>query len=350
MRHIALSLGLGGYEPNDASAVLENLYGDSRDQVVLLVSMLRSQGVDAYPALTRNLPATFVEDVPTLRQFNQLIVALPTGDGYRFLDPRLDDAAYTHLHWGRGNMAFVVLDDGTGELVRIPEFDPEENRATKFLSALLVDDGFANVRASCELRGYFDRQARRALKDATPSEEEKYFDQAAGALSQGALSTEHSHSDLSNLMEVVVVRQAIEAPDFAVVQGDMIICRVPEYPYRFATMDVVPSLAERELPFDNQCETEEMFEMKILVPKTLTIEHLPEPVSIETDYADFELTCTWDPERRAVYWRRTVTIKEQIVPVEAYDEFKRAYDTITSPKNSLILFTKVVHSLSPAQN
>ncbi len=350
VRYIGLSLGIAGYEPNDASAVLANLYGDSRDQVVLFVSMLRSQGIDAYPALTRNLRSTFIEDVPTLRQFDQLIVALPAEDGYRFLDPRLDDAAYTHLHWGRGNMALVVLEDGTGELVRIPEFDPEDNRAFKSLSVQLSDDGAAEVGVTCELRGYFDRRARRALKDATPSEEEKYFDQAAGALSQGALSAQHSHSDLTDLMEVVAVRQTVEAPDFAVVQGDMMICRVPEYPYGFASMGVIPSLAERELPFDNQCEARETTETKILVPRTLTVAHMPDPVLIETDYADFELTCTWSPERQTIFWSRTVTIKEQVVPVEAYDEFKRAYDTLTSPKNSLILLTKVVHSLSPVRN
>ncbi len=349
-RYIALTLGLGGYEPNDASVVLTNLYGDSRDQAVLLISMLRSQGIDAYPALSRNLYTTFVEGVPMLGQFDQLIVALPTEDGYRFLDPRLDDAAYTHLHWGRGNMAFVVLDDGTGELVRIPSFDPEDNLATKALSVQLNDDGSAKIRVTCQLRGLFDRAARRELKDATPSEEERFFDEAAGAFSQGALSAIHSHSDLTNLMEMVAVRQTIEAPDFAVVQGDMMIFRVPAHPYGFATMGGIPSLADRDLPFDNRRESRVEFQMKILVPKSLSVEHVPDPVLIETEYADFELTCVWDPAIHTIYWRRTITIKEQIIPVEAYDEFKHAYDTLMSPKNSLLLFEKIVHTLSPIQN
>ncbi len=350
VRYIRLALGIAGYEPNDASAVLENLYGDSRDQVVLFISMLRSQGIDAYPALIRNLRSTFVEDVPTLRQFDRLIVALPTEDGYRFLDPRLDDASYSYMLFGRGNTAFVVLDDGTGELVRIPDFEPDDNRASEFFSVQLSDDGSAQVRVTCQLHGYYDMKARRALKDATPAEEEKFFDQAAGRLSQGALSAQFSHSDLSNLMEAVAVRQTVEAPDFAVVQGDMMILRVPEYPYAFATTTVYPSLHERTLPFDTQCATRIEFEAKILVPRSLEIERLPEPLSIQGEHADFELTCDWSPERRAIYWHRTIVIKDMVIPAEAYDEFKSGYDALMSPKNSLILFKKLVHTLSPIQD
>ncbi len=350
IRYIPLQLGLGGYEPNDASAVLANLYGDTRDQVVLFVSMLRSQGIDAYPAAVKALRSTLVEGIPTLAQFDKLIVALPTEDGYRFLDPRLDDAAYKFMLYGRGNMAFVVLDDGTGELVRIPDFEPDDNLAREYLSIQLNDDGSAQVRVTCQLHGYYDREARRALKDATPSEEEKYFEQTAGVLSQGAESVDYSHSALTNLMEEVSIRQTVIAPDFAVVQGDMMILRVPEYPYAFATTAVYPSLRERNLPFDTQCATKIEFEAKILVPGTLQIERLPEPISIEGEYADFEISCIWDESLHAIYWRRTIVIKEMVVPVEAYDEFKRAYDTISSPKNSLILLKEVVYTLSPVQN
>ncbi len=350
VRYIRLALGLGGYAPNNASTVLTNLYGDTRDQVVLFISMLRSQGIMAYPAAVSNLRSTFVEGVPTLAQFDRLLVALPTEDGFRFLDPRLDDAAYNFVLYGRGNTAFVVFDDGTGELVRIPDFEPDDNLAMEFLSIQLNDDGSAQVRVTGQMHGYYDMKTRRALKDATPSEEDKYFDQAAGALSQGALSADYSHSDLTNLTEEVRLRQTVEAPDFAVVQGDMMILRVPEYPYAAATTTVYPSLSERTLPFDTQCPTRIEFEAKILVPNSLQIERLPEPMSIQGDYADFELSCVWSPERHTIYWHRTITIKEVIVPVEAYGEFKRAYDALTSPKNSLILFRKIVHTTSPVQN
>ena len=269
VRNVQLNLGVGGYEPNDASEVLANKYGDTRDKAVLLVSMLRAAGIDAWPAAVaaERVPADrqqLLESVPTLKQFNRLLVAVPDGGGYRFLDPFLDDAPYGYLRWGRGNTALVVKDDGSGVRVPVPGFAGDENLARRFMTVVVQPDGAANVHASCELQGYFDRKARMALKDASLSDEQKVFDAAANAVSSGATDAAHSHSDLKNLLESVRVQQDMSAPDFAVPQGDMMIVRVPVFPYEFASTGVVPTLSERKFPFDYPCEATTDLEVKML--------------------------------------------------------------------------------------
>ncbi len=340
VRNVYLNLGLGGYEPNDASVVLSNKYADTRDKAVLLVSMLRASGFYAYPAAVRGQRGTFVESVPTLRQFDRLLVAVPEADGYRFLDPFLDDVSYGFLRWGRGNTALVIKDDGTGELVAIPPFDPEENVARKVLSIVLRDDGSAKIRVICDLKGYFDRKARRGLKDATPSEEQKAFDAAANVASTGATDVEHLHSDLKDLTEPVSIRQTIRAPDFAVSQGDMMIVRAPSFPFGFATTGVYPTLAERKYPFDFPCEFTSTFEIKLMLPDGYDIVRIPEDFSIESEIGDLRLSCRWFPLKRALLWKQEIVLKEKTIPVERYDEFKDAYDALGSPKNGLVLLKK----------
>ncbi len=344
VRYTPLDLGLGGYEPNDAGSVLTNLYGDTRDMAVLLVSLLRSQGIDARPALVRGYGGAFTESVPTLKQFNKVLVRVPEGDGYRFLDPRLDDVGYGHLHFGVGNTTLVVSEDGTGELFRIARWEPEHNYARKTLSIQLSPDGSAEMRVICQLGGYYDRKARRTLKDVTPSEEEKYFDGSADAVSSGATSLRYSHSDLKNLMEEVGIRQTVEAPDFAVLQGDIMILRIPEFPHAFATTGVYPRLSERELPLDLQSEVYSHFEVKVLLPNGFTVERMPEPLRIETEYADFELECSLGDDGHTLFWLQNITIKKTVVPPEDYEAFKRSYDTLASPKNALILLRRTVHT------
>ena len=75
VRNVHIPLGLGGYAPNDAGQVLENKYADTRDKAVLLISMLRAAGIDAYPALVAGgSDARFTESVPTLKQFALILV------------------------------------------------------------------------------------------------------------------------------------------------------------------------------------------------------------------------------------------------------------------------------------
>jgi len=341
IRNVHLRLGLGGYEPNDASQVLANKYGDTRDKAVLLISMLRAAGIDAYPALTTGVPdAMFTEEVPTLKQFTRILVAVPEGSSYRFIDPFLDDVEVGFLRWGRGNTALVIGDDGSGELVNIPGFRASESEARRTMMVELAADGSADIAASCELSGYFDRKARRALKDATPSEAEKLFDAAANAVSAGATDAGYSHSDLADLTTPVSVSQNIRAEELAVPQGDMMIVHLPPYPHGFAGSDVYPSLAERRYAFEFPCEFRGETTLTLDVPQGYEVAWMPEAASVTTPDVIFELSCEHDAEANTIVWKRTVSVNERSIPVERYEEFKENYDSLVSPKNSLVLLRK----------
>ena len=341
VRNVHMPLGLGGYAPNDAEQVLENKYADTRDKAVLLTSMLRAAGIDAFPALVAGSPdARFTESVPTLKQFTRIFVALPDGDSHRFLDPFMDDVSYGFVRWGRGNTALVVRDDGSGELVQIPGFRASENHARKSMVVTLDSDGNANVRASCELTGYFDRKARRDLKDATPSEAQKLFDSAANVVSAGASDASHSYSDLTDLTDPVTVLQDIEAEGFAVRQGDMMIVRLPPFPHSFASTGLYPSLAERRYAFEFPCEFGSDIVLDLSLPDGYEVAWLPEDVTLITPDAVLKLTCESYEDERTVVWTRSITVNERSISVDNYGEFKENYDTLSSPKNRLILLRR----------
>jgi hypothetical protein len=350
IRNIHLSLGLGGYEPNDAGKVLENRYADTRDKAVLLVSALKAVGMEVYPALVMGQRGAFVEAVPTLKQFDRLLVAVPTEEGYRFVDPFLDDVELGYLRWGRGNTALVVKGDGSGELVEIPEFSPDENFVYNTMSIILRDDGSAMISSSVAVKGYFDRKTRRALKDATPSEQRKVFETAANRLSPGSTELNSNISDMKKLNSPARVGQAIEAPDFAVTQGEFVIVRVPPFPFEFATLAAYPSLSERKLPFDLPCEAHTIYDCKFIVPPSLEVARLPTTVVVERPDAEFRLTCNWLPDEGHIFWKREIIFKEKTISLESYEAFKNAYDAATSPKSSLLLLKKSGPSLGRTRN
>ena len=48
IRYVAISLGIGGYQPHAASEVFSHRYGDCKDKATLMRTMLREIGVDSY--------------------------------------------------------------------------------------------------------------------------------------------------------------------------------------------------------------------------------------------------------------------------------------------------------------
>ncbi|MBN2565422.1 MAG: DUF3857 and transglutaminase domain-containing protein, partial [Candidatus Eisenbacteria bacterium] len=315
VRNVYLNLGLGGYEPNDAATVLENKYADTRDKAVLLISLLRAAGIEAYPALVAAGTETrFTESVPTLKQFTRIIVDVPQGGSHKFLDPFLDDARYGFNRWGRGNTALLVRDDGSGELVQVPPFKPEENHASLKMTLALDDEGNADIEATCSLAGYFDRKTRMELKDLKPSEEQKVFDSAASGVSAGATNAGYTHSDLSDLTEPITVTQSIEVPGLAVAQGDMMIVHLPQFPFGFASTGVYPSLAERRYPFEFPCELVSELEIDLSLPEGYEVVWTPEDATVETEAATFGLSCRSDTQTHSVIWTWTVTVNDRSIP------------------------------------
>jgi transglutaminase-like putative cysteine protease len=49
IRDVAVFLGNGGYEPHDATSILDSGYGDCKDHVVLLQALLKAKGIESIP-------------------------------------------------------------------------------------------------------------------------------------------------------------------------------------------------------------------------------------------------------------------------------------------------------------
>ncbi len=77
IRWVAIYVGDGAFVPHRADEVLANGYGDCKDQVVLLMTLLRARGIAAEPVLV-NLNLTYtLSGPPTFTAFNHVITYMP---------------------------------------------------------------------------------------------------------------------------------------------------------------------------------------------------------------------------------------------------------------------------------
>lgn len=82
VRWVAIYVGDGAFVPHAADEVLANGYGDCKDQVALLVALLRARGIAAEPVLVNLTPTYTLSGPPTLTAFNHAITYLPEWDLY----------------------------------------------------------------------------------------------------------------------------------------------------------------------------------------------------------------------------------------------------------------------------
>jgi tetratricopeptide (TPR) repeat protein len=181
----ALEFGVRSQMPNSAARVLKNGYGDCKDHSVLLAQMLRSVGIEAHLALI-NSSEIISRELPSLEQFDHMIVYLPggdQGDGAVFLDatekhavPRIPCTP------GLEDKFSLVLDPQKPILVRTPsygekagvvrvervvEFQPQSD--SEIIGLTVNESLFLNSYTSRGMRYYLQsfssRERRKAIRD-----------------------------------------------------------------------------------------------------------------------------------------------------------------------------------------
>jgi hypothetical protein len=85
IHYVGLEFGIGRYQPHAADDVLSNEYGECKDKHTLLASLLKSAGIEAWPALIssgRELDAA----TPSPAQFDHVITLVPLAGKLLWMD------------------------------------------------------------------------------------------------------------------------------------------------------------------------------------------------------------------------------------------------------------------------
>jgi transglutaminase-like putative cysteine protease/tetratricopeptide (TPR) repeat protein len=120
----AIEFGRRARIPNKPAEILHNKYGDCKDHAVLLQQMLESVGVPAKLALVGHHGA-IQKDLPSLDQFDHMIVYVPDQRTERFVDctDKGADAARA-IPFGLAGREGLVLDAQNPRFARIPSYSP----------------------------------------------------------------------------------------------------------------------------------------------------------------------------------------------------------------------------------
>ena len=171
-----------GFEPHDVCLTFGKKYGVCRDKAALLVAMLRTAGLNAYPVLV-NVGSKKDAEVPDAG-FNHAIVGVELKKGqYLLLDPT-DEHARDFQPWYDGDQSYLVARP-EGEDLRTSAFKPpEENMMRIKTTGVLTAAGRLEAKSELWFGGANDdiyRNAFSNMKAGRPSPVLRAIPQAGDA-------------------------------------------------------------------------------------------------------------------------------------------------------------------------
>jgi transglutaminase-like putative cysteine protease len=173
-----------GYEPHDVKITFDKKYGVCRDKAALLVSLLRTAGLTAYPVLI-NVGTHKDQEVPDA-DFNHAIVSVELKPGqYELMDPT-DENTRDLLPYSDCNQSYLVCRP-EGETLKLSPIQPPadnlmEVRTTGSLSAA----GRLEARSEIHCAGVNDDMFRNMLVHMKPDDQRRYFERSLKQALPGA--------------------------------------------------------------------------------------------------------------------------------------------------------------------
>jgi transglutaminase-like putative cysteine protease len=163
-----------GFEPHDVCLTFDKKYGVCRDKAALLVAMLRTAGLKAFPVLI-NVGSKKDKEVPE-PFFNHAIVSVDLKDReYVLMDPT-DENTRELLPTGDRNQSYLVCRP-EGETIRISPIQPaDENMLRVKTVATLTAAGTLEGKSEVRFDGVNDNSYREVFVRMKPDDVRRFFE------------------------------------------------------------------------------------------------------------------------------------------------------------------------------
>ncbi len=159
LNYHAVEFGVRGRIPRPAAETLKRKQGDCKDHSVLLHQLLTAAGIPSQLVLVHTSWAVH-EEMPTLDQFNHMIVRIPALDPCEYVDPTAKSAQPGELvPWGLWDRFGLVLDRDGPELVKLPS-KPDHCASLHISRDIEIGESGLTVEEKVVFGGYYAQWMR----------------------------------------------------------------------------------------------------------------------------------------------------------------------------------------------
>jgi hypothetical protein len=351
IRYVGIEMGIGGWQPHPASYVYSHRFGDCKDKVTLMSTMLKEIGVESYYIDVNVTRGGVSADTPPQRWFNhsilgirlstelkdgslQAIYADPTLGRILIFDPTDEMTPFGSLRGPlQGNYALLVTPDG-GELVELPVLPPQSSGVRRGGHFTLSVTGTLAGDVTDIRYGDFARFQRNAHRNMTKKEDQIKPIETLLTNSVGTYQiTKASIGNLDVRDQPFQYTYTFVVPSYAKAAGELLLVRPRVLGEK--SSDMLEKKEPRKYPVEFEGPRKDTDRIEIALPEGYQVDELPLPVDAEYSFGGYHSKT--EVQGKAIVYTRTFEIKEVSVPLSKTEDLKKFYRTIASDERSTVV-------------
>jgi hypothetical protein len=334
-RYISIQLGIGGWQPFDASYVASKGYGDCKALTNYMYSLLKEAGITSYYTLVRaGSGAQYMTDDFPSQQFNHVILCALANKDTVWLECTSQTLPAGYLSDFTSNRYALLIDESGGKLIHTPKYGLKENMQVRNIKAKLDEDGTLVVKADSkydaeqqdEIQGVINALSKDKVKEYLHD----HFDFATYDVN--SFNYKENKSELPSVNESL----DISVSNYATITGKRLFI-VPNVMTR--TRRRLKDDETRKYDIVLKYEFTDIDSVEIELPSDYEIESKPQDVSISGKFGKYSCSVKLK-ENKLIYYRSMEQYSGRF-PASDYTSLVSFYETIyKADRNKVVLVKK----------
>lgn len=326
-RYVSIQIGIGGWQPMEASTVDKLGYGDCKALVNYLRALLSVAGIESYYTLVLagENAVQPIHEFPS-QQFNHVILCLPVNGDTIWLECTNQQIPFGYIGMFTDDRTVLVINQQGGKLTRTRKYNDEENTRNSHILISIDESGNALVNRKAVYSGlFFDKNFQLPLVEA--ERQKKLIYNKINI--PGIVLNSYQYGVKAGFVPSLEESIQFYAPRYSSTTGERILVK-------FNTMDnqydIPGHLTERKFNIYIRRDYCTIDTLTIQFPDGFMIESLPANAVITSFFGQCEYTFVRTGNNIVDYIRK-VRLKSGVSSPKAYNDLLDFYAKMISADN-----------------
>jgi hypothetical protein len=331
-RYVSVQLGIGGWQPFDATTVDKNGYGDCKALSNYMVAMLKEAGVPAFYTIIRAGSGPSIDPTFPANAFNHVIVGVPNKTDTVWLECTSQTTPFGYVGKFTGNRYGLMITGNGGQLRKTTYYPTEVNVQSTTAEIDLEPTGNAKAKIKTNYAGLQYENSNLDYVINLSNDDKKKWIQNNTDIPNFNINQFDFVNNKKKLPNATVSMD-LALPKYASVSNKRIFL-TPNLMNRWTY--IPEKIENRKTPFVLQTGFTDIDTVRFHFPENIYPEFLPQDSKITTRFGTYE--AGFKLEAGSLLYIRRMTRKDGEFPAEAYQELIDFYKSVSKADNIKLVF------------
>lgn len=333
--YVSIQLGVGGWQPFDATYVAQKKFGDCKALSNYMVSLLKEAGIKAnYVLISAGAGRKGLQEDFPANTFNHVITCVPDTKDTIWLECTSQSIAAGFLGNFTDNRNALLIDDDGGHIVHTPVYSVRDNRQLRHVTAVIDADGNMQAKVVTRFTGLQQELQHALIHEYSQEERIKYLNKVISLPTYQVTSSDYQ--EFADRIPVIAETLQINASNFATISGKRLFIS----PNFFNKSQSKSSVSEkRKFPVILSFAYQDIDTIKITIPPGYKVESMPASTNISGPSGEFQIRFNILSETEIEMVRNRIN-NVSVLPPEEYNQFVQYCNDIYKADRSRIVFVK----------